>query len=98
MGWTCLKTILYSNTHDTFQDSKPPKRPKKDQAATSKVAPAKKPKAKKMAENGNDKDTLASAKTTKEPKAGKAARQKTAKKGSDAPAAKTTRRGKKAAE
>lgn len=91
----CLKTILYSNTHDTFQDSKPPKRPKKDQAATSKVAPAKKPKAKKMAENGNDKDTLASAKTTKEPKA---ARQKTAKKGSDAPAAKTTRRGKKAAE
>uniref|UniRef100_A0A674NSE1 H15 domain-containing protein n=1 Tax=Takifugu rubripes TaxID=31033 RepID=A0A674NSE1_TAKRU len=82
------------------EDSKPPKRPKKDQTGTSKVAPAKKPKAKKMAENGNDKDTSASATTTtKEPKAGKATRQKMAKKESDAPAAKTTRkRGKKAAE
>lgn len=52
-----------------------------------------------MAESGNGKDPSASAKTTKESEAGRATRQKTAKKGSDAPAAKPTRKGgKKAAE
>lgn len=98
--WIKLETVLWgglvlklsSTATHVFQDLKPPKKPKKDQAGTSKVAPAK-----KMAENGNDKDTLASAKTTKEPKAGKATRHKMAEKGSDAPAAKTTRKGGKKA-
>ncbi|KAM9361280.1 linker histone H1M [Symphorus nematophorus] len=88
----------------TKEDSKPAKKPKKDEeAATSKAAPAKKPKAKKAAEKGDGEGASASAKTkaakTKEAKAGKASESKTAKADGDAPAAKVTgKRGKKTAE
>lgn len=77
-----------------FQDSKPPKRSKKDDAGTSKIAPVKKPKG-KMVEGGYGKDP--SAKTTEEFEAGRATRQKATKKGSDAPAPKPVRKGGKKA-
>ncbi|XP_070759506.1 linker histone H1M [Enoplosus armatus] len=87
------------------EDSKPPKKSKKDkEAATSKVAPAKKPKAKKAAGKGDsevasDSTKTKTAKTTKEAKAGKASQSKATKAGSDAPASKASgKRGRKAAE
>ncbi|XP_044070287.1 protein B4 [Siniperca chuatsi] len=93
------------------EDSKPPKKSKKDKEAATKtkVAPAKKPKAKKTAEKGDGEGASDSAKTkaakaTKEvkanpEKASMASRSKAAKAGSDAPASKTTgKRGRKAAE
>ncbi|XP_071349557.1 linker histone H1M [Trachinotus anak] len=85
------------------EDSKPSKKSKEnEEAATSKSAPVKKPKAKKAAEKGDDKGTSASSKTkaakaTKEAKAGKPSQSKAAKAGSKAPSSKATgKRGKKA--
>ncbi|XP_051272419.1 protein B4 [Dicentrarchus labrax] len=89
------------------EESKPPKKSKKDEdaVATTKVAPAKKPKAKKVAEKEDDEEAAKpavktkAAKATKEPKAGKASQSKAAKASSEAPAAKATgKRGKKTAE
>ncbi|XP_018537069.1 protein B4 [Lates calcarifer] len=86
------------------EESKPPKKSKKNEdAAPSKVAPAKKPKAKKAAEKddkgASDSTKTKAAKGTKEGKGGKASQSKAAKAGSDAPASKATgKRGKKTAE
>ncbi|XP_049894375.1 protein B4 [Epinephelus moara] len=92
------------------EDPKPPKKSKKEkeadtsEATNSKVAPAKKPKAKKAAEKADGKGASDSAKpkaakATKQAKAGKASPSKAAKADSDAPAAKPAgRRGRKAAE
>ena len=81
-----------------FQNSKLPKRSKREEdAATSKAAPAKKPKAKKAAEKGDGKGASDSTGA----KAGKASRSKASKAGGDAPASKVpggTKRGKKTAE
>ncbi|XP_045931103.1 protein B4 isoform X3 [Micropterus dolomieu] len=90
------------------EDPKPPKKSKKDKGATTstKVAPAKKPKAKKAAEKGEDEGASDSAKTkaAKTTKAAKAEKpekvpkSKAAKAHGDAPASKATKRGKKDAE
>ncbi|XP_040889532.1 protein B4 [Toxotes jaculatrix] len=86
------------------EDLKPPKKSKKGEEATSKAAPAKKPKAKKAVGNEDGKGASDStktkpAKTNKEAKAGKASQSKAAKAGSDAAASKATgKRGKKTAE
>nr|XP_046239661.1 protein B4 isoform X2 [Scatophagus argus] len=93
-----------ANEQDKSQeDSKPPKKSKKDgEAASSKVAPAKKPKGKKAAENQDGEGASASVKPkatkTKEAKAGKASKTKTTKAGTSAPASKATgKAGKKTA-
>ncbi|KAM6927226.1 linker histone H1M [Xenentodon cancila] len=82
----------------TSEDSKPPKKSKKDESAPSKPAPAKKPKAKKAevkaaAEGSSDATKTKVAKTTK---GAKAPQSKAAKAGSDASSSKATgKRGKK---
>ncbi|XP_053172432.1 protein B4 [Scomber japonicus] len=91
------------NEPTSSEDSKSPKKSKKDEkAAISKVAPAKKPKAKKAATDdgkGASESAKTKGKSTKEAKAGKASQGKTAKAGSDAPVSKATgKRGKKTAE
>ncbi|CAK6955471.1 protein B4 [Scomber scombrus] len=85
------------------EDSKSPKNSKRDEkAATSKVAPAKKPKAKKAATEdgkGASESAKTKGKTTKEAKAGKASQGKSAKAAGEAPVSKATgKRGKKTAE
>ncbi|XP_071376805.1 linker histone H1M [Centroberyx affinis] len=87
----------------SLEDSKPTKNAKTDEAAaTSKVAPAKKPKAKKVAEDGGGEEAPEPAKP--KAKASKAAKgekvsQSKAAKAADAPATKATgKRGKKTAE
>uniref|UniRef100_A0A3Q0QXP2 H15 domain-containing protein n=1 Tax=Amphilophus citrinellus TaxID=61819 RepID=A0A3Q0QXP2_AMPCI len=75
----------------TFQDSKPPKRSKKDEkATTSKVAPAKKPKAKKAEVTGDDEESSNATKTkAKKTKAAKTGRAKAAKADSTIPVSKS---------
>lgn len=94
---------MFVRLHDAgllFQDSKPPKTSQEDKkAGTSKVVPVKKPKSKKPAATGSVKEPSAAVKSkaAKTESAGSAARRNTAKKGNDAPAAKTTGKGRKKA-
>ncbi|XP_075966979.1 linker histone H1M [Anarhichas minor] len=106
---TAKKKDEIDEEDESKEESKPPKKSKKEKEAatadptTSKVAPAKKPKARKAAEKegdgASDPAKTKAAKTTTEAKAGMASRSKAAKAGSDAPAAKATgKRGRKKAE
>ncbi|KAL6112107.1 h1-8 [Pungitius sinensis] len=93
------------NEVDQSKEAKPPKKSKKEKEATtsdpttSKVAPAKKPKAQKKAVPKEGEDGEGASEAPKSTKAGRPTRSKAPKAGADAPAVKAAgRRGKKTAE